>query len=207
MKSISMMGFFSYRHLDNKNDGDYLSKLRVNLEHEIGTLTGQKIIIWQDIDQIQWGQRWEEAIDKGLVDAAFFIPVVTPGYLFSEPCRKEFVDFAAYEKERKRTDLILPLIYVRPDQLDDPKAKKADEIVRIILERQYVDWEPLRHLGDERMEYREKITELGKRVRELMKSLNEVAGCAGDSARYTANAESALTGGAGLVEWLWRYPR
>jgi F-box protein 11 len=173
--AVPQSGFFSYRQLDNKNDRLYLSKFRQNLEQEIGTLTGRRISIWQDIDDIQWGQNWKKAIDKGLADAAFFIPVITPGYLLSSGCRKEFLDFIAYEKTRKRSDLILPLIYVRPDELDDASSKKSDPIIRTVLERQYVDWEPLRHVGDERVEYREKLTQLGKRVRELLKTVSHPA--------------------------------
>ena len=37
------------------------------------------------------------------------------------------------------------------------------------MERQYADWEALRHMGDERTEYREAVTVLGKRVRALLK--------------------------------------
>lgn len=168
MKYIPPSGFFSYRHLGD-NDTTYIKTFHTRLEQEIETQTGHKIALWLDTDEIKWGQHWKNAIEKGLSEAAFFIPVITPGYLLSEPCRKEFLDFVAYEKRLKRKDLIMPLVYVRPEQLDDTNARKVDEIVRLILERQYVDWEPLRCYGDERPEYRQKIIELGKRVRELLK--------------------------------------
>lgn len=167
MKKVPSSGFFSYRQLDNNNDKNYLSHLRQHLEQEIGTLIGRSISIWQDVENIEWGQHWKKEITKGLAEAAFFIPVITPGYLRSEGCRDEFNAFLTYEKGRARNDLILPLMYVRPDEFDDPKSK--DEIVKVVLERQYVDWEPLRHIGDERIEYRQKLTILGKRIRVLMR--------------------------------------
>lgn len=163
-------GFYSYKHLEG-TDRASLNKLRVNLEHDLLTVTGLPIKLWQDVDEIKWGQEWKKAIDKGLSDAAFFIPVVTPGYLYSDVCRAEFEKFAEYEKKRKRTDLILPLIYVRPEDFDDEEAKERDLIVRLCLERQYVNWEDLRGLGDEGAEYRIRLTTLSKRIRELLKTM------------------------------------
>ena len=148
-----------------------MDKLRVNLEHDLLTVTGLPIKLWQDVDEIKWGQEWKKAIDKGLTDAAFFIPVITPGYLFSDVCRIEFTRFAEFEKKRGRTDLILPLIYVMPEDFDDEEAKKKDLIVRLCFERQYVNWEDLRGLGDEGQEYRTRLTALSKRIRQLLKSL------------------------------------
>lgn len=171
MKTVPSSGFFSYRQLDNKNDQNYLTRLRQNLEQEIGTLIGRPMTVWQDVDEIEWGQHWKAEIGKGLAEAAFFIPVITPGYLQSEECRREFMAFLEYEKRRSRNDLILPLIYVRPDEFDDPEAKSKDKVLQTIVERQYANWEPLRHVGDERIEYRQQLTSLGKRVRALLKSI------------------------------------
>lgn len=172
-KPVVPTGFFSYRHLDGA-DRAYLEKLWQNLQTELFTLVGHRIRIWRDVDEIEWGKEWGKAIDAGLKEAAFFIPVITPGYLFSEGCRDEFEKFARFEKERKRTDLILPLIYVRPDVFDDPEAKETDAIVRLCVDRQYADWEDLRHLGDEQLAYRVKLTKLGKRIRSLLETVGSV---------------------------------
>lgn len=163
-------GFYSYKHLEGA-DRVYLNKLRVNLEHDLLTVTGVPIKLWQDVEEIKWGQEWKKAIHKGLGDAAFFLPVITPGYLFSNVCKDEFEKFAAYEKKLGRTDLILPLIYVRPEDFDDEESKKKDPIVRLCLERQYVNWEDLRGLGDEGQEYRIRLTTLSKRIRSLLSTL------------------------------------
>lgn len=167
-------GFYSYKHLEGA-DRVYLDKLRVNLQHDLLTVTGLPIKLWQDTEDIKWGQEWKKTIDKGLGDAAFFIPIITPGYLFSVVCKQEFEKFAAYEKKLGRTDLILPLIYVRPEDFDDDEAMKKDPIVRLCLERQYVNWEDLRGLGDEGQEYRTRLTTLSKRIRSLLSTLPSAA--------------------------------
>lgn len=172
MKHVASSGFFSYRQLDNKNDKQYLARLRANLEQELETLIGRKITVWQDIAKIEWGQHWKQQIAKGLAEAAFFIPVITPGYLRSKPCRDEFTAFVKYEASRGRNDLILPLIYVRPDEFDDVAARQKDDVIRIVLERQYIDWESLRHVGDGRIGYRQNLTLMGRRVRALLKSID-----------------------------------
>jgi parallel beta-helix repeat protein len=172
MKSVPSSGFFSYRQLDNKNDKQYLSRLRSNLEQEIETLIGRKITIWQDIAKIEWGQHWKQQIAKGLAEAAFFIPVITPGYLRSKACRDEFAAFVKYEANLRRNDLILPLVYVRPDEFDDVATRQNDDVIRIVLERQYIDWEPLRPVGEGRIGYRQNLTVMGKRVRTLLKSVD-----------------------------------
>jgi len=164
-------GFFSYRHLDGA-DRKYVERFWQNLKDELFTLTGLHIKLWRDVDEIEWGKEWGKAIDAGLADAAFFLPVITPGYLLSEACRDEFEKVASYEKKRKRTDLILPLVYVRPDSFGEDGSEKRDPIVKLCLKRQYADWEDLRHVGDEQREYRTKLTELGKRIRALLKSVD-----------------------------------
>lgn len=48
-------GFYSYKHLEGA-DRVYLNNLRVNLEHDVLTVTGLRIKLWQDVDEIKWGQ-------------------------------------------------------------------------------------------------------------------------------------------------------
>jgi F-box protein 11 len=170
-------GFYSYKHLEGA-DRIYLDRLRINLEHDLLTVTGLPIKLWQDVDRIKWGQEWRTAIKQGLADSAFFIPIITPGYLYSKVCREEFGKFAAFEEKRGRTDLILPLIFVRPEDFDDAEAQKKDSVVRLCLKRQFVSWEDLRGLGDEGPEYRTRLTTLSKRIRELLKTLPIASGAA-----------------------------
>ena len=73
--------FLSYaRSDDNKRDGAWISELKTALEVALRALSGKEISIWQDVDGIVWGERWERKIVSSADDAVFLIPIVTPSY-------------------------------------------------------------------------------------------------------------------------------
>lgn len=45
---------------------------------------------------------------QALQETTFFIPIITPSYFRSEPCRKELLDFARAARQFGVEQLILP---------------------------------------------------------------------------------------------------
>jgi len=131
------------RFIDEHDEGR-LTKLREWLSGEVRVQTGQEFPIFQDRNDILWGQQWKERIDESLDEVTFLIPIITPGFFRSDACRDELRKFLEREKELGRNDLILPVYYVDCPLLNDKEKRATDELAETVAERQYADWRDLR---------------------------------------------------------------
>lgn len=130
-------GFLSYARHDDDHDGGSLTQFRQTLQGELRSQTGVIIPIFQDRDDILWGQAWSSRLDSGIDGATILIPIVTPSFLTSAACRKELQRFLDREQALGRDDLIFPLYYIRTPPLENPGD---DPFARVLAERQYRDW-------------------------------------------------------------------
>jgi hypothetical protein len=81
--------FLSYTRFDDRRERGKISQFRQELADEVRAVTGQPFEIFQDIDGIGLGEHWRGKLDEMLDHARFFIPILTPSYFTSEPCRDE----------------------------------------------------------------------------------------------------------------------
>jgi cobaltochelatase CobT len=125
-------GFMSYVNLDDAHENGRLSDLRERLSGEVRLQTGGAFPIFQDRNDILWGQQWKERIEGAIDSVTFLIPIVTPGFFKSPACRDEFDRFLKREKNLKRDDLILPIYYVDCPLLNDKKKRKGDAVAKAI---------------------------------------------------------------------------
>src|SRR5258708_1789312 len=100
--------FLSYVQQNDKHDRGRLTEFRERLESEVQMHTGEAFPIFQDRNDIQWGQQWKERIKEGIDASTFLIAIVTPGYLKSPPCRDEFDLFLKRDKKLTRPQLTPP---------------------------------------------------------------------------------------------------
>jgi hypothetical protein len=135
-------GFLSYVHDDDHRGR--ITEFRKELSREIGMQLGVEFPIFQDRDDIAWGQNWEKRLTGALAEVTFLVPIITPAFFNSPWCRKEFGIFLERERKLGRDDLILPVYYVDAPVLNDAKKREADEIAKVIASRQYADWRELR---------------------------------------------------------------
>lgn len=132
--------FLSYVRTDDEHDGGAISRIRAQLAEEVRMQTGEEFLIFQDREDILWGVRWRDRIERSIDTTIVLIAVITPSYLRSAACREEVERFLQREKQLGRNDLILPLYYVDTPALQDSQ----DNVARELASRQYVDWRPLR---------------------------------------------------------------
>lgn len=142
--SKAPIAFFSYVHDDDTHDHGRLTRIRERLQGEISIQWGERVEIFQDRD-MRWGTAWKERIENTLDATTFLIPVITPRYFASTPCRQELERFLEREAKLGRNDLILPLYYLKAPVLENADRRKADPLAEIVAGRQYVDWRSLRH--------------------------------------------------------------
>ena len=138
------VGFLSYVRDDDKHERGRLSEVAKRLGGEVRIQTGEKFDIFQDRNDIEWGQQWKVRIEDSLDEVTFLIPVITPGFFKSPACREELERFLKREKNLKRNDLILPIYYVNYPPLNDEQRRQSDPLAIIISERQFADFRELR---------------------------------------------------------------
>ena len=138
------MAFLSYVRLDDQHENGRLSEFCQRLSGEVRLQTGEAFPIFQDRNDIHWGEQWQQRIDESLDAVTFLIPILTPGFFRSPPCRAEFEQFLDRESRVGRRDLILPVYYVNCSILNDEARRGADLLAKTIAERQYADWRELR---------------------------------------------------------------
>jgi hypothetical protein len=162
MPANDSIGFWSYTHRDNELEGGRIRRLAAAIQNEYELLTGDSIIIFVDSSEIEWGQEWRQVIDGALLRTAFFIPIITPLYLRSEQCRREFVEFVGRASRAHARDLILPILYADTQQVADPDTD--DEVARLIRDIQSEDWRSLRLAEETSPDYRSAVNRLANRL-------------------------------------------
>jgi hypothetical protein len=134
----------SYAHFDDDHDHQWLSKFIKRLSAEVRSKTGVEFPIFQERDDITWGEHWQSRIEETLYDVPLFIPILTPSYFKSKGCRAELQRFLQNERDRGRQDLVLPLHYVTVDELEDEAKRAADTDMVVLASRQIRDVRRLR---------------------------------------------------------------
>jgi CheY-like chemotaxis protein len=115
--------------------------LRKFLELGVKVVTGEKNFnIFQDIDGIEFGQRWQGRLDEVIFATRFLIPIMTPLFFRSDACRGELEKFVQHERELGRDDLILPIYFVTAPVLERQDLLSADPLASELSARQRYDW-------------------------------------------------------------------
>ena len=165
------MAFWSYVQEDDRHEGGRLTRLRERLEGEVRAQTGAAFPIFQDRNDLQWGEHWKSRIDTAVNNVTFLIPVLTPSYFRSSACRKEFEAFLKREETLGMTRLILPIYYI---DVRDLTRDVADMIALTIRERQWTDWRPWRFEDVNGAEMRKQIATMAASIIAACDELNSV---------------------------------
>ncbi|MGH1478396.1 MAG: TIR domain-containing protein [Geminicoccales bacterium] len=134
--------FLSYTRFVSE-EGE-ITAFRQRLRRTAQQVSGEPFQIFQDVDDeegIGLGERWKYKLDEMLDKARFFIPILTPSYFRSEPCRQKPRMFLDLEQKVGRRDLMLPIYWISCPVLEEGHLKAADELALEIDERQRWDWQ------------------------------------------------------------------
>ncbi len=134
----------SYVRFNDQHDDGQLTQLRERLSAEVRAQTGAEFLIFQDRNDIAWGQNWQLRIDEALDAVTLLLVIITPGLFHSPACRSEVMRFLDRERDLGRQDLILPVYYISAREMDDPARREGDDMAQVLASRQYADWRELR---------------------------------------------------------------
>jgi parallel beta-helix repeat protein len=156
----------SYVRFNDDHDDGQLTLFRERLSSEVRAQTGAEFAIFQDRNDIAWGQGWQQRIDETLDAVTLLLVIVTPGLFSSPACRAEIGRFLERERHLDRADLILPVYYIAAREIDDPGLQEGDELARMLASRQYADWRELRFEAFTSPVVRKAIAQLATRMRD-----------------------------------------
>jgi parallel beta-helix repeat protein len=187
--------FMSYARFNDQHDNGQLTEFCARLSGEVKVQTGEEFPIFQDRNDIAWGQNWQQRIDQALDTVTLLLVIVTPSFFRSPPCRAEVMRFLERERQLGRQDLILPVYYVSTPEFDDSGQRDANELAGILASRQFADWRELRFEPSSSPVVRKAVAQLATRMRDTFWRPPPHAGDSGRPA--TARAAGAeLAGGA-----------
>ncbi|RZT18362.1 response regulator receiver domain-containing protein [Mycobacterium sp. BK558] len=138
---MTFAAFLSYTRPDDEFFGGGITALRKLLELGVQVVTGDRSFeIFQDVDGIELGEDWKQKLSDTIAGSRFFMPVLTPLYFTSVPCRNELERFRQHESELRRDDLILPIYFITAPVLERPELLHADPLAMLIAGRQRFDY-------------------------------------------------------------------
>jgi parallel beta-helix repeat protein len=158
--------FMSYVRFNDTHDDGQLSQFLERLAAEVRAQTGEKFTIFQDRNDIAWGQNWQQRIDEALDTVTLLLVIITPSLFRSPACQAELQSFLDRERVLNREDLILSVYYISAREMDDPGLREANDMARVLASRQFADWRELRFEPFTSPSVRKAIAQLASRMRD-----------------------------------------
>ncbi len=101
--------FFSYAHADAELDPGLFEAFSTELEKRASALLANaEIHIWRDTQRIRTGHKWDARIEEALRKSHLLIVMLSPKWLQSSYCRKEYRTFEEVEKSLPRRNSSFP---------------------------------------------------------------------------------------------------
>ncbi len=110
--------FVSYSHQDqNSSTGGDIRKFATDVVDALEGLHGRTVKLFLDVKDVGWGENLWQRLDRELQASTFLMPFITPRYLKSDGCRREFTSFSEATLRNASEQLLLPLIWIEPPAL------------------------------------------------------------------------------------------
>jgi hypothetical protein len=171
--------FISYAHHDNQAHEQWVHRFAEKLANDYRSRCGRTLNYFLDKDDLQVGNVLADRLQNALRASSLFIPILSPTYLASRWCRREFLHFLDQPEGviAGESSRILPARLMPVDRFD-PDADDRIETERIVgfindMEILYADFHEGRlPMDQETRPFAEKIASLSEVVHELLKKRN-----------------------------------
>lgn len=124
--------FISYAHHDNDAHGQWVEHFCERLVADFRSRTGKKLNFFLDTESLRAGNVLPDRLQAALKDSRVFLPILSPAYLSSLWCRREFLHFLdnAGEIIVDGNSRILP-VQLMPYGQYEPEEESGGEVSRI----------------------------------------------------------------------------
>jgi len=133
--------------------------------------TGKPFKVFQDRNDLEWGQNWQDRIESSLEEVTFLIPVITPSFFNSPACQKELDLFIGRESSLGTNQLILPIYYLESDLIEEYSENINAKVLR---SRQYSDWRHLRFLPFDHQDVAAQFAALAADIKKRSRTLADI---------------------------------
>ena len=156
-------GFFSYSHSDAAVDPHIVEAFSSELEKRVdANLVNASFEIWRDNEKLHAGDYWDQCIEKAIKSAHIFVVLMTPKWISSDYCRKEFETFESVEVARNSRGYVIPIygrdIEKQAKYLETGQKELLDRMKRI-QHQNVIPREFARLSRDERIDLIEGVAE------------------------------------------------
>jgi TIR domain len=103
-------GFFSYSHFDAEVDPSVVETFYSELEKRVdANLVNARFEIWRDKEKLHVGDRWDKSIEVAINSCDVFIVLLTPKWISSDYCRKEYEAYENIQSARSSSGNVIPI--------------------------------------------------------------------------------------------------
>lgn len=159
--------FISYAHADQ--NGRYTGDLRGFAQDIVDTMANlhdYTVETFIDVEQGTWGEDLWGRLEREESLADFMIPFITPAYLRSEGCRREYLRFMAQRDAAAARSTLLPLIWLEPRGLYEPGS--TDPLRQDLLEHRGISVGVAHDADPNSAEYRRVLREVTGRLADVL---------------------------------------
>lgn len=170
---LQSLAFLSYTRKDDEFFGGYITAFRKMLENAVHVVTGEMTFqIFQDVEGIIIGENWQKKLAQVINESSFFVPMLTPLFFNSRPCRDEITQFLEHEQTLNRDDLILPVYFLSSAKLEKEDEKAKDPLAMELAKRQMFDWRTRADVPLQEPAARKAMLDLAGGIAERLKALD-----------------------------------
>jgi hypothetical protein len=136
--------FLSYTNI--KDLYGAVEKFRDHLEFELRTKTGNlSLTVFQDKRGIRGGDKWEQVLTEELKSARLLLVLLSPSWLGSKWCRREYELFSAPERDGAMSRPVVPLIWDKVTEVDYAETSEEAKVLKQLLIYQALTWDELKY--------------------------------------------------------------
>lgn len=173
MATSQAIAFLSYTRTDDEFHGGYITSFRKVLENAVHVVTGEKTFqVFQDVEGIVIGENWQKKLVDVIHRSSVLVPMVTPLFFNSKPCREEVTQFLDHEQSLERDDLILPIYFFTSARLEKEEEKAKDPLAVTLGQRQMFDWRERADIPLDQPAARKSMVELASQIAQRLDGLD-----------------------------------
>ncbi|KYG22373.1 hypothetical protein SE92_20900 [Bradyrhizobium sp. AT1] len=180
----SFNGFLSYCRHDAETDPGVVEAFATDLERRINAkLLNTRFDIWRDINNIRVGEKWNQQIESALSCADVFIVLVSPRWIESTFCRREYQFFEErVESKIEVGEYVAPILIRSIERQKDFLTAEQLEVYDGLFERQFFKADAVAFMQLSPAERAAKIDLLADDIVGMLQRLRDPSVTAGHSA-------------------------
>jgi TIR domain len=122
-----------------------VGEFRNHLETELRKKTGNtSLTVFQDKRDIHGGEKWEEILRDRLGSAQLLLILLSPTWLTSEWCRREYRVFVSADAGTSASRPVVPLVWDKVSE-HDARTPEQQNILNELRAHQMLTWDELQY--------------------------------------------------------------